>query len=205
MQPVQAVDHDPDRGVEADAVLGHGEVVVHGLGAADHGRSLGGEPPGDAQGVVTTDGDERVEAGVLDGAQALLDAAVDLHRVGARAAENGPADVEDALEGALVEVGEVAVAEQALPAVAHLHHASPAGVGHRADGADGGVETGGVAPAGENADPHLLTSACSSRPDRGRQRYRMAPAVAPKSPARSPVSGARRAARETAPGRGRSR
>ena len=62
---VQSVDRlggDPDRGVEAERVVGRAEVVVNGLGHANDGNALGVQPCGDAQGVLAADGDERVDA-----------------------------------------------------------------------------------------------------------------------------------------------
>src|SRR5690606_8792597 len=98
---VQAVDglgRDVDRSVEAEGVVGGVEVVVDGLGHTDHVDTVVVELARDAEGVLTADCDERVhpERGhvVLD----PLDAALDLHEVGARGAEDGTAAREDAAD-----------------------------------------------------------------------------------------------------------
>ena len=65
-QPIEGVRDDGDRGVEADAELGLGEVVVDGLGDADDANPLLVEPLRDAERVVPADRDERVEARPAD-------------------------------------------------------------------------------------------------------------------------------------------
>ena len=51
---------------EADAVLGALDVVVHGLGDGDDGKSLAPEPGGVAERVVATDGHEAVDLEPLE-------------------------------------------------------------------------------------------------------------------------------------------
>ncbi len=66
------------------------------FGTPDHLQPvLGVQPPGHAERVLAPDRDERVEAEVGEGADALLAAALRLEGVGARAAEDGAAAGQD--------------------------------------------------------------------------------------------------------------
>ena len=98
VQPVDRLHGDVDRGVEAERVVGGVEVVVDGLGYADDVHAVLVQLGGDAEGVLAADRDERVDAEVLEVRLDLLDAAVDLERVGARRAEDRAAARQDAAD-----------------------------------------------------------------------------------------------------------
>src|SRR4029077_9389031 len=74
VQAVESLGDDAHGAVEADAVLGDAEVVVHGLGDTDHRAAVEGEARGHAQGVVPTDGHEGVDARVIDGGAHAVEA-----------------------------------------------------------------------------------------------------------------------------------
>jgi hypothetical protein len=96
VQPVDGVDGDLHRGVEAEGVVGGAEVVVDRLRDADDVQAGRGQLGRDAEGVLAADRDQRVDAGLLEVAADLLDAVLDLHDVGPAAAEDGAAAREDA-------------------------------------------------------------------------------------------------------------
>ena len=61
-ESIDGLGDDVDSGIEAEGKVGHHQVVVDGLGNADHGKSkVVVEPDGDSQGVVAADGDQGVE------------------------------------------------------------------------------------------------------------------------------------------------
>src|SRR5690606_18417936 len=117
VQPVDGLGGDVDGGVEAEGVVGGGQVVVDGLGDAHAGDAvLLGEECGHSEGVLAADGDEGVDLpppqGVLDAADAVLL----VQRVGAGGAEDGAAAGQDAADGRYAE-GDGAVLQRAPPAV----------------------------------------------------------------------------------------
>ena len=152
---VQAVDRlgrDRDRRVEPERVVGAREVVVDRLGDADDVHAmLGMEPRGDAERVLSADGDERVE--LLHVREHALDAAVDVVGVRPRGLEDRPAAGEDPGDVDRAERAELAL-DEPPPPVQHADHLV-AGV-ERAprNGADDGVQPGAVASAREDPDPH---------------------------------------------------
>ena len=98
-EAVDGLGHDVDRGVEAEGEVGDHQVVVDGLGDADDRHAeLFVEAVGDAEGVVAADGDEGVEAEVLevlaDGGQVGVGV---LEGVGAGGAEDRAAPGDDAV------------------------------------------------------------------------------------------------------------
>ena len=96
VQPVDRLHRDVDRGVEAERVVGGVEVVVDRLGYADDVHAVLVQLGGDAEGVLAADRDQGVDAELLEVRLDLLDAAVDLERVGARRAEDRAAARQDA-------------------------------------------------------------------------------------------------------------
>ena len=155
VQPVDGLGGDADRGVEAEGVVGGGQVVVDGLGHADAVDAvLVGEPGGDAEGVLAADRDERVDLVLGEVLLDAADAVLLLEGIGARGAEDGAAAGQDAAHGGDVERDGVAF-ERTAPAVpeadelvAVLLHALAD------DGPDDGVEPGAVAASGQYSDPH---------------------------------------------------
>ena len=109
------VDRARDRSREADAVVGAEDVVVHRLGDGDDADAGVMQDVGEAQGVVATDGDQRVEAEGLDHAHGVL-GAIDLaavllhavagahegrHAIGLDVARVGARRVQDRAAGAV--------------------------------------------------------------------------------------------------------
>ena len=149
-EAVDGLGDDVDRGVEAEGEVGDHQVVVDGLGDADHRHLVFlVEPVGDAQGVVAADGHEGVEA---EGLEVLADGG-DVGRgvlegVGPRRAEDRAAPGDDP-----VGLGDVEVAahplDQAPPAFEDAD-AGAALVGDALDDRpDHRVEAGAVAPPGQ--------------------------------------------------------
>ena len=162
VQTVERFGDHADRAVETDAVLGDEQVVVHRLGYADHSCAVLGEPRRHAERVVAADGDERLEVVVLEVAQHLLAPALALHGVDPRAAQHGAADGKDPGERGPPERHDVAVAEEACPAVANADDRVTVEEGAAPDRTDRCVEAGGVTTAGE--DPDLHANALPSEP-----------------------------------------
>jgi hypothetical protein len=85
----------------------------------------------------------------------LLDPALFLEGIGPRGAQDGAAERKDAADRCRGQVLEIAVPEQAGPAVldaANLETPLERAAGYATDS---GVESGGVATAGEDADAHV--------------------------------------------------
>src|SRR3954466_4464624 len=102
-QPVDGVDRDLHRRVEAERVVGGAEVVVDGLRYADNTQTVFGELGRHTERVFATDRDEPVDAQRREVGLDPLDAALDLDRVGPRGAEDRATTREDAARGADVE------------------------------------------------------------------------------------------------------
>ncbi len=88
VQPVDRLHGDVDGGVEAEGVVGGTEVVVDGLRHSDDVDAEVVQLGGDAEGVLAADRDQRVDPELGEVRLDLLDATVDLERVGARRAED---------------------------------------------------------------------------------------------------------------------
>ena len=116
---------------------------------------LGVQPARHAERVLAADRDERVEAEVGEGADALLAAALRLEGVGAGAAEDRAAAREDRARRRRGSSGR-RVALAAGPASRRSRPTCswpvPAAGAHH--GPDHGVQAGAVTPAGEDADAH---------------------------------------------------
>ena len=91
VQPVDRLHRDVDGGVEAERVVGGIEVVVDGLGHPDHVDADLAQLGRDAQRVLAADRDQGVDGQVMQVGDDLLDAALDLERVGPAGAEDGAA------------------------------------------------------------------------------------------------------------------
>ncbi|CAB4969331.1 unannotated protein [freshwater metagenome] len=113
-----------------------------------------GELRRDPEGVLPADGDEGVDAEVLEVALDLLDAALDLDRVRPGGAQDGAAPREDAAHRRDVEWHGQTL-ERALPSVAEAHEVVAvvrhAPADHRADDR---VQSRAVAAAGEHSNAH---------------------------------------------------
>ena len=62
VQAIERLDHHTDRGIESDAELGDGEVVVDGLRYADHRIAAVTHGSSDGKGIVPADRDQAVDA-----------------------------------------------------------------------------------------------------------------------------------------------
>src|SRR5712692_9302416 len=181
----EAIDHlngAGDAGAEADAVVGAGDVVVHGLGNADDFEAFFVEANAIAERVVAADGDESIDAKpgeiledfgsevVLLGGEFVLEMRgdagfADAARIGAGRMEKGAAGAAGAIDDLFVEkeeiVGIVVIlfanhVDEAGPAVANADDLVTFADGAESDATNGGVETGNVAASGEDADDALL-------------------------------------------------
>ncbi len=95
VQPVDRLGRDVHRRVEAEGEVGAGEVVVDGLGYADHIDAEVGQLGRDPEGVLAADRDQRVDAVLGEVRLDLLHAAVDLERVGPRGPQDRAATRQD--------------------------------------------------------------------------------------------------------------
>ena len=153
-------------GVEAEGDVGHGDVVVDGLGQGDDVHARLGQPIGVFLGAAAAEADQGVEVMALivvdDHLGHVQHLAADRHlvRLVAAGAEDGAAQGEDARQHFALEQNG-AVLHQAAKAVAEADDLHVVGVeGALADGADGRIEAGAVAARGQHTDtfPHLLSS-----------------------------------------------
>ncbi len=111
VQAIERLDHDPDRGIEADAELGDREVIVDRLWDADH-RVPGVAHSGcDRQRVIATDRDQAVDTTAAKQADDLIDATLLFEWVGARGAQDGAAQRQDAAHRGRCQIFEVSSAE----------------------------------------------------------------------------------------------
>ena len=154
VQPIERLDHHADRGIESDAELGDGEVVVDRLRDADH-RIVGlAHGRRDGQRIVAADRHQAVDAAAAQQPDDLLDATFLLEGVGAGRAKDGPPERQDATHRGRCQVLHVARSQQPGPAVLDAGDLESLLEGAAGDPPDGRVEPGRVATAGENADSH---------------------------------------------------
>ena len=152
VQPVDRLGGDGEGRVEAERVVGRGEVVVDRLRHADdRERMLLEEPRGDAERVLAADGDEAVEPLRLDVLEDALDAVLELVRVRARGAENR------APRGRIPEIarlssGSELALDEPAPALAHADHLVPAVERPPRHRADDRVQTRAIPSSGEECN-----------------------------------------------------
>ena len=98
---VDAVDGaggDVDRGIEAKGEVGAGEIVVDGLGDADHFDAVLMEFGRDGKRVVAANRDQGIAAILFQSVGAALQAVVLFGRIGARSPQDGAASGQDATD-----------------------------------------------------------------------------------------------------------
>jgi hypothetical protein len=163
VQPVDGLHRDVDRGVEAEREVGGVEVVVDGLRYADDVHPVLVQLGGDAEGVLTADGDQCVDAEVLEVRLDLLDAALHLERVGPRRAEDRAAAGQDATHLLNAERRRSALDGSAppVPEADELVAVDRHPLAH--DSADHRVQAGTVATTGQHSDSHGSDPRCPSR------------------------------------------
>src|SRR5581483_7984474 len=158
---------------------------------------------GDAERVLASDRDERVEV-VAERAQRALDASLQRVRVGAARGDDRAAAGQDAGDLAPSERPQ-AVLDETPPALDDADHLVVAVERTARDRADDGVQAGAVAAAGEHSDPHRSDdswlSAPAARPHAVASAARAGPGRAgrrlPRRPATRPASAAGRRASPT--------
>src|SRR6266478_5913221 len=181
-EAIGQVDGAGDAGAEADAVIGAGNVVVHRLGNPDDFDAFLKQADGVAEGVVAADGNEVIDAEpskVLEdiGSEVVLVGGIGVFKVsrnagladaagiGARRVQKGAAGATGAVDDFFGEhqevVGVVVVLiadhfDEAGPAVTNADDFVAFAKSAKGDGADGRVEAGDVAAAGEDADDAFL-------------------------------------------------
>jgi hypothetical protein len=189
----EAVDHldgAGDAGAEADAVVGARNVIVHGLWNADDLETFFVQTNAIAEGVVTADGDERVDAKpgeiledfgsevVLFGGKFVFQMRGDVGLgnaagIGAGRMEKGAAGAAGTIDDFFVEEEKVVGVVVVLFAD-HVHEAGPAMAdadnliaftdGAKSNAANSGIEPGNVAASGEDADDAFFGVDISHRP-----------------------------------------
>src|SRR6202043_1888516 len=108
----------------------------------------------DRERVIAADRDQAVDARGAQQTDDLFDPALLFEGIGPRGAKDGAAERKDATDRCHGQVLEIAVPQQASPAIldaADLKTALERAAGYATDG---GVESGGVATAREDADAH---------------------------------------------------
>ena len=152
MEPVDRLGSDPDGRVEAERVVGRGEVVVDRLRNADDRKLLLCEQPrGHSEGVLPADRDEGVEAFAPEVLEHAIHVALLLVRVRSRRAEDGPAPRQDPRDLTRAEGLELPL-DEAAPAFADTDRLRAALQGAPGDRPDDGVQAGTVAPTRQDAD-----------------------------------------------------
>src|SRR6202035_2866700 len=125
------------------------EVVVDRFRNADHGIAGVAHGGRHREGVIAADGHQPVDTTAAKEADDLLDAAFLLERIGARGAQDSAAERQDPAHGGGRQVLEVARAKDPGPAVLDAADLKSQLEGTASNAADGRVETGSVATAGE--------------------------------------------------------
>ncbi len=159
VESVERLGHDADGGVEADAVVRAGQIVVEGLGHAHHGCAAVGQPVRDPLRSVAADGDQSVDV-FVDGPKHALASTRWIVQVVAASAEQRPALADDAAQVLGREGDTFELAHQSGPAVRDADDLVAVAQRHVADGSYSRVQSRGVAARGENTDAHaqiLLT------------------------------------------------
>ena len=170
------------RGVEADGLLGGGNIVVDGGGDADGRNAVVGQIGGAAEGTVTADGNDRVDVVLLAGAESLVHTLGSGELGAAAGVQDGTAAGHDVGHAGGVEGAQVALTDdigirlvggtqKAGVTAQNAHHLKALAQGAACGCADGGVHTGGVATRGKNSDflkfcheKNLLPSHAAGRP-----------------------------------------
>ena len=150
-------------GVEADGLLGGGDIVIDGGGNADGGDAVVGQVGSTAEGTVSADGNDRVDVVLIAGAESLVHALGGGELGTAAGVQDGAAAGHDVghaggVEGAQVAltddlgVGFVRGMEQTRVAAEDTHHLKALTQGAAGSGTDRRVHTGGIAARGKNTD-----------------------------------------------------
>jgi len=175
-------------GAKTDAIVGAGNIIVHGFGNGDHLHTFLVKTDAVAKRVIATDRDEVVDAepiqvfqnfrgqvvllGVVGGLQMNRNAGLlYLAGIGAGAMQEGAAGAAGAVDQILrqhLEVFAIVVVffadnvDQSRPAAADANHF--AALAQRADGyrADGRVQAGHIASTGQDSDHTFLRLHCCS-------------------------------------------
>src|SRR6266545_1926992 len=171
VEPVDRLGRDRDRRVEAEGVVGAGQIVVDGLRDPDDLHPRLEELLRHPEGVLPPDGDDGLDVVLRNVAEDRLHASLTLERVRPRGAEDGPAEVEDARDRLLVEPEVIAVHEAAppVPDADELEAVLLAPADHRADDR---VQARAVAAAGQDRDLHGSDLPHAPPGDRPRPRSR---------------------------------
>ncbi len=154
VQPVDRLHRDVDSGVEAERVVGRAEVVVDRLRYADDVHAQLGELRRDAERVLATDRDERVDTEFGQVRLDLFDATLDLERVRPGRAEDRAAAGQDAPHLGDAELLRHAL-ERAAPTVPESDELVTVDLDALADDrANDRVQPGAVAATSENTNTH---------------------------------------------------
>ncbi len=150
VQPVDGVAGRLHRGVEAERLVGAGDVVVDRLGQADDPQAAAVEPVRGRQRALAADGDERVEAELGEAIDDQLLFAL-VERIVATRAQLGAAAHQPAVRALAVERHGVALLEPE-PRAPDTENVQAEGFGPEHTATDDGIDAWRIAAAGEDAD-----------------------------------------------------
>ena len=159
MQAIDRLGGHGDRGVEAEGVVGRGQIVVDGLRHGDDRNAHVAQPLSDAESAVAADGDEAVDlqfADVTDDLAGAVDAIAATVGILERIAAVGrpqqrAAFRKDAANG-LSSQGDDGLRQQPFEAELNAEDVKVVIAGGADRGANDGVEARAVAAAGQNSD-----------------------------------------------------
>ena len=141
VEPVDCFGDDRDGGVKAKSLVGALNVIVDGLGHADHFDPFGGECPSDTQGVLTAHGDQVIH--FLQIPEHFFLVRFALEWVGARRAQDGSTPREDSGNRKQRERLHEAL-DKPQPSVLDAHHLISQHLRTTYHGADHRVQSGAV-------------------------------------------------------------
>ena len=183
VQAIECFRGGADGGVEPERQLGAEDIVVDGLGHADHGQSLERQVVGNLETAIAPDGDQRIEPRCMERGDQIVGAVALVLRTGLVAAdvaeriapvggaENGAADMGDAAHfGGTERHHAVETQEPFEPALDAVGPPAPMLSGEH-DRTDHGIETRRVPAAGRDgySQPRILSPASASAPHRARR------------------------------------
>ena len=157
MEPVDCVGGGLHRGIEAERHLGGREIVVDGLGNSDEADTFSAEPMGHTECVLTADRDDRVEVFGLHGGQHAGDPVVGVERVRPRRSEDRAAPRQEATYRVEIEVDHITLDDTAPPVPESDDGVPVLRDALAYDRADHGVQSGAVAPTGQDPNAHVAS------------------------------------------------
>lgn len=125
VQTIDGIGRDGQRGVEPERHVGAIDVVVDGLGHPDHRDAFIGQPGRRGQRALAADGDQYVDAVVVQCLPDLVEAGTQLVRMCAGSTQHGAALREQPIVPVVGGEMDPPVLEQSPPAVEESDHRRP--------------------------------------------------------------------------------